>query len=357
MRVPPFRIWRRAARTSHALKAVCRLGLMAAAAACASQSVARAQRETRPRPVRPYSVDGRVSLPNDRPAVRARVKLSSRSGISRETVTNDNGRFEFTDVPPGVYYLSASSLTDVSLTSEQVEADTTRTAVEVLTVNLYLRAAGAPAPKAAEPAVISLAEVGQKVPKGARKAFQQGIKLMNAQRLDEARESITRAIELYPEYFQALTERGDIYAKQRKLPEASEDFARALKVNPLYPRALRGAGYCKLEGGEFVDAARYLVQAASLDPGDASTHLLAGIANLEMDRRDAARRFLQQALRIDPARAVRAHIYLANLYARERQYRKAADELRLYLEAVPADPEAAELSKVEARWRAQPEEK
>ena len=50
--------------------------------------------------------------------------------------------------------------------------------------------------------------------------------------------------------------------------------------------------------------------------------------------------------------AVRAHIYLANLYARERQYVQAADELHKYIEADPIAGDAAEMRKIEAQWRA-----
>jgi tetratricopeptide (TPR) repeat protein len=327
---------------------------LVAAAVLAPHALARAQQQQDrlPRPVKLYSVEGRVSLPDDRPATRARVKISNQTDITREAVTNDNGRFEFADLPPGVYYLSATSLADSALASEQVEADTTRTALSVLNINLFLREpGGAAVPQPSGPTVISLAEVGQKVPKDAQKAFRQGIKLKNERRLDDAGSEISRAIELYPEYFQALTERGDIYVQQRRLKDAAEDFARALKVNPRYASALRGAGYCKLEGGEFAEAVRYLEQSASLDPSNASTYLLAGIANLELGRRQAARDALQQALKIDPVRAVRAHIYLANLLAREGHYKEAADELHLYVEAAPSAPDAAEMSRVEERWR------
>ena len=60
-----------------------------------------------------------------------------------------------------------------------------------------------------------------------------------------------------------------------------------------------------------------------------------------MDRREPAREALQKALSFDTQPVPRAHIYLANLYARERQYLQAADELRLYSEAEPTASEAS----------------
>jgi uncharacterized protein HemY len=71
-----------------------------------------------------------------------------------------------------------------------------------------------------------------------------------------------------------------------------------------------------------------------------------------LDRRDAARSSLIKALSFNVPQAMRAHIYLGKLFARERLYKDAADELRKYLEANPAAPDAAELKAIEAQWRA-----
>ncbi|HEY0379791.1 MAG TPA: tetratricopeptide repeat protein [Pyrinomonadaceae bacterium] len=317
---------------------------------------AQTQREGSLTVIRRITVNGRVSLKDDRPATRARVRLSSQSGITRETVTSDSGRYEFTEVPPGSYQLTATSLTDSALVSDSIELDTSQVITGFATVNLSFTGAEAKADGRSRPGVITAAEAEQKVPKEAHKAFKHGLELKNNSSPAKALESFSQAIELYPEYFQALSERGDLYVSTRELAKAAADFERALKINPLYEPALRGAGYCKLEGKEFAQAAQYLEQAVTADPGNASSLLLLGIANLELDHREQAAQALRQALKIDALRAVRAHIHLANLYAREHQYRKAADELRAYIDEMPSDPGVNELKKVEAQWRAHREE-
>jgi tetratricopeptide (TPR) repeat protein len=196
--------------------------------------------------------------------------------------------------------------------------------------------------------LISAAEREQKVPKEARKAFNQGVKFREEGERDKALESLSRAIELYPEYYQALSERGDFYVLQRKLTEAAADFDRALKIHAHYGPALRGAGYCKLERREFAEAAEDLERSISAEPDHASTYLLLGIANLELDRREPAKQALQKALSLQ---AFRAHIYLGNLYAREHLYQQAADELHAYLEAEPMAADAANLRRIETQWR------
>jgi len=57
-------------------------------------------------------------------------------------------------------------------------------------------------------------------------------------------------------------------------------------------------------------------------------------------------------LSFDTQPVPRAHIYLANLYARERHYLQAADELHKYIEADPAAADAAGMREIEAKWRA-----
>ncbi len=331
-----------------------RPGLVVVLLLCAAAGGVRAQVKELPRlpkPTRIVTVQGQVSLPEGAPASRVLVTLTNRDGVPLQTYTTEHGRFEFQDVQEGGYVLSARSMTDPKLISDRVETDTNRTATDNLNVNLTLRSE-VNTPGQPKPDVISVAEADQKVPKEARKAFKEGLKFRKENATDKALQSFDRAVEFYPEYFQALAERGDLRVFQRKLAEAARDFGRALEINPRYAPALRGAGYCKLENREFAEAANHLERAVTAQPANPNTHLLLGIAYLELDRRDAARVSLIKALSFNVPQAMRAHIYLGKLFARERLYREAADELRKYLEANPAAQDAAQLKAIEAQWRA-----
>jgi tetratricopeptide (TPR) repeat protein len=68
----------------------------------------------------------------------------------------------------------------------------------------------------------------RRVPGGARKAYEQALKSRQGNDDQKALEQLDRAIELYPEYFQALTERGNIRMARNQLAEAAGDFERAL---------------------------------------------------------------------------------------------------------------------------------
>ena len=297
------------------------------------------------------TIQGRVSLPDGRPAARALVKLTTRGGVPRQTFTNDQGRFEFNQMEDGGYVLTASSLADPGQTSDAVEADTSSTATGTLNVNLTLHPPSE-ATKKPKPSVIRVGESARQIPKEARQAFERGLKFKANNEAGKALESFSRAIDLCPEYLEALAERGDLYVLQRKLNEATADFDRALKIDDHFGPALHGAGYCKLEKRQFAPAADDFERAILAEPENASTYLLLGIADLELGRREPAKQALEKALTFTTQRMSRAHIYLANLYALEHQYQQAADELRKYLDAEPTAPDVKSMQEVEARWRA-----
>src|SRR6266566_2472106 len=305
---------------------------------------------TLPTPIRLSTIYVQVSLPNGRPAGGALVVLTPRSGVPSRAFANDSGRLEFPGMPDGQYSLSATSPSDPNLASDVVETNPSLTANGNLTVQLLLRER-ADHSKGPKPGVIRAGENEQRIPKEARKAFNDGLKFKGNDEPLKALESFNRAVELYHEYYQAFSERGDVNVFQRKLEEAAADFDRALKINAHYGPALRGLGYCKLEKKEFADAIEFFEKSISADPNNANTNLLLGIANLELDRREEAKQALLKALSFTPP-AVRAHIYLANVYAKEHLYQQAADELQKYLEAEPMAPDRSNLKSIESQWRA-----
>jgi predicted Zn-dependent protease len=296
------------------------------------------------------TVLGTVTLPDGSPAVHVRVKISGQTGLNFDTTTDSSGRYQF-QVPVGRYRLAATNPQDPNQFTDPIEADTSRVGGNRVLVNLYLRE---PATRRTDPrpGVVSLAEASQQIPKEAKKAFDDGVKRKSDKQIDKALESLTRAIDSYPGYFQALAERGEIFITKNQIAEAIEDFTRAFKLNEDWGPALRGLGFCYLDQQKFADAIQYLERAIQVDPSIANTHLFLGIAALAIDRREEARKALQEALKLDSKATVSAHIYLADLHAREEHFKEAANELKIYIEARPDAPNAARLKAKEAEMRA-----
>lgn len=299
-----------------------------------------------------FVVFGRVSLPNGYPARRVKVFIEASNGLKRDTITSEEGNYEFRGLTTGRFRVYAVNPDAPEQYSDPAESDSTRAYSNRLQIDVHLRLPIRSDKTEAKPGTINVAEVAQDVPRPARQAYEKGLKFQKDNQPDKALESFSQAIELYPDYFQALTERGALLLQRSQIVEAATDFDHVMKINGKYAPALRGMGLCMLQSQHYPEAIELLSQAASLQPDEALTHMFLGFAQLSNKQARLAEASLQKALRLDATRAVRAHAYLADLYAGENRFLEAADELRAYLTAQPNASDAPRLKKMEAEWRA-----
>lgn len=298
-----------------------------------------------------FVVFGRVSLPSGKPAARVKVYLEMSNGLHRDTITNDDGNYEFRAVTAGRYRVRAVNPEAPEQYSDPAESDSTRAYSNRVQINVYLRLPLHDEKKNYKAGMVSVAEATQNIPGAARKAYEQGLKLQKENRAEQALAEFTRAIELYPDYFQALTERANLLMATNRLAEAEADFERALELNGQYTPALRSLGHCELQQKKFTEALGHLAQAYAREPNVPLTLLLLGYANLSLDRYAEAKECLQQALKLAPESAARAHVYLAEVFAHEGRFKEAADAVRKYLSVKPSAADAARLKEIEAEWR------
>jgi len=299
-----------------------------------------------------FVVFGRVSLPGGKPAARVQVFLETVGGVKRDTLTDDQGNYEIRGLTGRFrFQVNAVNPSDSAQYTDPADGDPTRAYANRLQINLYLRYPLRDR-KDAPPGTVSAVEAAQEIPKPARKAYEQGLKLQKENQAEKALNSFNRAIELHPAYFQALTERANLLMQQNQMAKAEADFERALQHNAKYPPALRGIGYCQIQQKKFAAALGNLERSYALEPNVALTLLLLGYANLSLDRYEEARQSLQQALKLGPETAARAHVYLAEVFAHEQKFKEAADAIRAYLKVKPDAADAASLRKMEEEWRA-----
>ncbi len=298
-----------------------------------------------------YTIYGQVQQPDGKPAGRVAVEITSSSGYARQVMTNDQGQYEVPGLAGGRYRLTATHPDDPTLVSDPVETDISRAPVPRVMVHLFLRSSADAPGKSKEGSVVSVPEMAQTAPKDAQKAYEKALEQKVKGDLTRASEEVAKALVLFPEYFQAMTLRGELLIRQGKTAEALADFSNALKINPDFGPALRGAGFCKLQQRKVAEAALDLERALRLNPLDSDAHLYYGIATLALDRKIEARQSLEQALHLAPDGAVSAHVYLANLEAAEGRFRAAADQLAAYLVLRPDAPNAGKLKLQETEWR------
>ncbi len=211
-----------------------------------------------------YVIYGRVARPDDSPAARAIVKISGQVGLVREVYTDDVGRYEIRDLPGGRYRLTAVNPAAPDQFAESVEVDLNRADSHSVTVNIFLRDKTTVSVKRSKGSpVVTLSEEMQDVPKPARKAFEQALKLRGENDNAQSLKQFNRSIELYPPYFQAWAERGHLLLAMGNRPDAMKDFGRACELNAGYGPALRGLGLCKFQLGDYAGAIQDLERAAT----------------------------------------------------------------------------------------------
>jgi tetratricopeptide (TPR) repeat protein len=299
-----------------------------------------------------FIIFGRVNLPDGRPATaRMKVFIEGSNGLMRDVLSDDHGNYEFRGMARGRYRVYATNPAAPDQYCDPIEADTNRSYANRVQVDINLKLPVRKENKDINPGIVSAAEASQNIPKPALKAFEQGIKLQKENKAEQALDAFNQAVELYPEYFQALTERASVLMGRNQLAEAAVDFERALRLNDKYVPALRGLGYCQLQQKEFQAATRNLERAFVIDPEAPMTLLLLGYANLSLGRYEPARQCLQEALKLGPEVAARAHVYLAEVFAQEQKFKEAADSIRRYLTLKPDAADAKYLKELETKWR------
>ena len=118
-------------------------------------------------------------------------------------------------------------------------------------------------------------------------------------------------------------------------------------AKPLFEKAVANV----LQEKKFAEALSNLEKSYSLEPEIPLTLLLLGYANLSLDRYEEARQSLQQAIKIGGESTARAHVYLAEVYAHEKKFKEASEEIQMYLKMKPNSPDAASLKKMEEGWK------
>ncbi len=300
-----------------------------------------------------FVIFGRVSLPDGRPPkTRMKVFAEGMNGIKRDVFSDEDGNYELRGLTRGRYRVYAINPDVPEQYCDPIEADTNRGYANRVQVDISLRLPLHRHGPDANAGIVSAAEAAQNIPKAARKSYEEGLKLQKENRADQALSQFSQAVELYPGYFQALTERANLLMQRNQLTEAESDFARALELNSKYSPALRGIGYCQIQQKRFAVAVGNLEKAFVLEPNIPLTLLLLGYGNLSLDRYEEAKQSLQRALKVGPESASRAHVYLAEVYAHEQNFKEAADAIRAYLKLKPDAPDSAHLRELEMQWQA-----
>ncbi len=274
------------------------------------------------------SISGSVRVGEDnQPArdVRIEVRNVYTGEILASTYTSPSGNFEVSNLPNGIYEVHATS--GVSEAFDRVELRGGLT-----TTSLHLSQAGSDAGNSGS-ATVSVAQF--KVPNKARDAYRKAEKAVAKQKLDEATEYVEKALEICPEYADALTLRAILRLDKKQVEEALVDLDKAVHVDPNYGLAyiVLGATYNMTQ--KFDLAVRSLERGVALHPSSWQAYFEMGKAFLGKGDVPAALRNLNRAEQMAPDAYAPIHLVKAHAYLALKSYPEAMTELEMYLQREP----------------------
>jgi tetratricopeptide (TPR) repeat protein len=185
--------------------------------------------------------------------------------------------------------------------------------------------------KGKEPGAGSASVFVQEVPAPARKEYESGVKSLKGQKTDQAIASLKKAIQIFPDYYDALELLGTEYIKAAQFEVALPLLSHALEVNKRSFKCMYGLGVARLKLNQLPQAVEHLEKAAQMEPNNANAQMMLGLAYGTGGAFDKSEAAFRKALEIGGEAAAEAHFYLAGLFNKQERYSDARQELEQFL--------------------------
>ncbi len=192
----------------------------------------------------------------------------------------------------------------------------------------------------------------QEVPNDAKELFEQAKKDLDNKRTAAAVSNLNKAIKIFPDYFDALENLGNLKNAQNDFPEAVDFFRRALKINPRAVISWYGIGYSYLKLKDNSSALIAAKQGLSFAPESSAINFLIGLVNRAEGKFTEAETYMLKADKLADGKNAEISWNLALLYGNDlKNYGKAADRLETYLKYAGKIPNKGQITKLIKRFR------
>lgn len=307
------------------------------------------------------SINGRVYDAQSRQMVGdLYVELQDQLGIGiLRGRTDSTGRFFFGGLRAGTYIIKVITFgTNYEETTQMVSLTSLpmgrgRYSSDIAYVDIMLKID----PRRANTGSGGAATVvfAQDVPEEARRSYKKGVEQLQDKK-DEGLESLKKAVELFPTYYDALDRLGSEYVLRKQYDEAAKYLVRAIDVNRRSYSSYYALGVASYNLKNLPAAIEALNAAITINPQSVNAHIFLGmILRLDGNFEKSEKALLQAKKLAENAPVAEIHWQLALLYEKTGRNKKAADELERYLKLSPKAPNAEQIKKLIADLRARKE--
>ena len=298
------------------------------------------------------SISGHVSDSQRAPLPNLRVELLNEVDSVIQTVKTDgSGLFVFRKLSDGTFQVRVQT-SGTNYLSQTKRVELTRphgfgAAFEeiefTLTTNRDTSTSG-------KPGVVFV----QDVPEAARKLYQKASELIDKpNKREEGLAALRSAVEIYPQYFDALEMLGTEEVKEHNYEPAIPVLTKALEVNSrAYPSCF-ALGVAQYNLKQLQPAIESFRRALSLNEKSINANLWLGISLRQTNRLDEAETYLRRADSLSESKLPDAHWQLALLFNQLKRYKEAADELEMFLKVQPDSRDVELIKKLIKRLREQ----
>jgi Tfp pilus assembly protein PilF len=296
-------------------------------------------------------IQGRIHFPAKQTSpMRPVVKLQSDSSSELSTVADPDGNFSFTHLRPGSYTIVVNGGEQYENAIETVavgsagpvpaQGNPSQYAMPVIyQVQIYLQPKGTYVDPNSAATRAALANV----PKTARDLFNKAVQSAHLGESKKAIEQFREAISQAPNFELAYNEMGVQYLKLGQPDKAAEALAEAVKLGPQNFTAHLNYGIALLNLKKFADAEKQLRQALQLNTAAATGHYYLALTLMNQQQFEAAESQFKVSIKDSNDQIAQAHMYLGGIYWRNKQYKRAADELEKYIALDPKAPDGARI--------------
>ena len=221
-------------------------------------------------------LEGKVVTPaGSQPNAPVRVKLTFNGRAIHETFTDLSGRFSFPGLVRGRYQLTAEGDgMSFETTSVYAEISAFGASSQSFTQDIQLR----PIVRKATPPPGVVNAFTQDVPPEAKAAFDTGMKFVAEGKTEAAVENMQKAVKIFPKYFEAHLELGNIFLKAAQFNEAIAELDLAREINPNDERTYQSFGLLMMKQRNFPIAVVVFTEAGRLNPANPTNAVMRATA-------------------------------------------------------------------------------
>lgn len=284
------------------------------------------------------TLDGTVvNALTNQPLQDAKVELrdAGNGTVVNSSFTNSAGAFDFGSVPQGVYRVVA--MRGITQVEERVDVSSFKNSVN-------LRMPVSNQPEAGNTGnTVSVAQY--RIPQKAREEFQKAQEASAKMNFDGAHKHVTRALELYPDYADALTLRA-VLNLSSDTPAAVTDLEKAIQCDGNYALAYTVLGSALNMQQKFDEAMQMLQHGQSLAPNSWQTYFEMARSYIGKQDYTSALRQIDRAQSLTPAEYPTLLLVRAQAHVGLKEYQNAMQELQTFLQKDPNGPNSGAAQKM-----------